>query len=440
MLKITYLSNTKIIVMKNYLFLLLSTVICQLSTAQNVGIGTTTPNSTALLHVDVGTSRTNGLLVTGTFYNPSTVPDLGAGTRMMFYPGKAAFRAGSVDDFRSTSWNNSNVGFLSSAMGYSTIASGYASTAMGNYTTASGGNSTAMGYNTTANGGSSTAMGSNTTASANTSTAMGNSTTASGFSSTAMGYSTIASGYASTAMGYNTTASGINSTAMGNTTIASGDNSFAAGARVSTNGHAGAFFFGDGDPFNKGVRSIGFNDQFAARFNGGYYFISSDVGADIGVQVLAGGNAWVSMCDKNRKENFEPLNGDDILQKLKSIQFSSWNYKTQNPKVHRHYGIMAQDFFHAFGSDKYGTIGNDTTVNPIDMIGIDMAAIQALEKRTAKLNEELKTQKARYAERLEKSENQIAELTRQNEDLAKRLQQLEAFMLRQNKEITVIKN
>ena len=52
---------------------------------------------------------------------------------------------------------------------------------------ASGGFSTAMGSNTTASGGSSTAMGSNTTASGAASTAMGNGTTASGVMSTAMG-------------------------------------------------------------------------------------------------------------------------------------------------------------------------------------------------------------------------------------------------------------
>ena len=121
------------------------------------------------------------------------------------------------------------------------------------------------------------------------------------------------------------------------------------------------------------------------------------------------------MCDENRKENFEPLNGDDILQKIKSIKFSSWNYKTQNPKVQRHYGIMAQDFFHAFGRDKYGAIGNDTTVNPIDMIGIDMAAIQALEKRTAQLtieNREWRMENTKQGAAIEELQTAIKELQR----------------------------
>ena len=118
----------------------------------------------------------------------------------------------------------------------------------------------------------------------------------------------------------------------------------------------------------------------------------------------------MSVSDVNRKENFEPLNGEDVLQKFSKIEFTSWNYKQQDPKVYRHYGIMAQDFYKAFGNDKYGRIGNDTTVNPIDMLGIDMAAIQELEKRTALLSQENKDLKDEMAElklilaRLEKQE------------------------------------
>lgn len=326
---------------------LLTTLNVSKALAQGVGIITTgtPPHADALLHVDLGTSQSTGFLVTGTQTATPTTPNLGAGSRLMFYPGKAAFRAGCVSG---NDWDNVNVGRFSVALGFSTIASGMTSTAMGGGSIASGGNSTAIGAGT------------------------------------------IASGSQSTAMGNATTASGVNSTAIGNQTIASGASSFAAGSKVSTNNKQGSFFFGDSDPNNKGVRPLGFDNQFAARFNGGYYFISSDAGTDIGVQVLAGGNAWLTMCDKNRKENFEPLNGDDILQKIKDMKFSSWNYKTQDPKLHRHYGIMAQDFYSAFGKDKFGEIGNDTTVNPIDMIGIDMAAIQAMEKRTAVLSQENK--------------------------------------------------
>jgi FtsZ-binding cell division protein ZapB len=76
-----------------------------------------------------------------------------------------------------------------------------------------------------------------------------------------------------------------------------------------------------------------------------------------------------------------------VLEKLASIEFSSWNLKGQSPSKFRHYGITAQDFFHLFGRDDYGTIGCDTLVNPIDMMGIAMSAIKGLKICTDQLKE-----------------------------------------------------
>ena len=298
---------------------------------------------------------------------------------MMFYPAKGAFRAGIVNG---TQWNYVNVGL------------------------------------------SSTATGLDTKASATGSTAMGYSTTASNIFSTAMGYGSTASGTSSTATGFFTIASGNSSTAMGDNTIASGNYSFSAGHNVAAN-LDGSFFFGDSDPNGKGVRYLGLTNEFVCRFNGGYYFITGDVGPDIGVQVLHNGNAWVSVCDQKRKENFEKLDGEDVLQKISNINFTSWNYKQQDPKIYRHYGIMAQDFYNAFGKDKYGSIGNDTTVNPIDMIGIDMTAIQALEKRTS----ELKNQHAMLNNKL----SEVDELKKENESLKKSIAQLQTQFDQQQK-------
>ena len=190
--------------------------------AQNVGIGTINP--LARLHItdsSVLFSATGGLpVVQG---NP---PVSGVGRRMMWYPDKAAFRAGYVSG---TYWNKDSIGSFSFAAGYDTRASGIYSTAMGYGTTASADYSTAMGQGTTVSGFSSTAMGQSTTASGYSSTAMGYITSASGNYSTAMGFRTIASGNYSTAMGRSTTASREYSTAMGYATSASGDYSTAMG-------------------------------------------------------------------------------------------------------------------------------------------------------------------------------------------------------------------
>ena len=51
-------------------------------------------------------------------------------------------------------------------------------------------------------------------------------------------------------------------------------------------------------------------------------------------------------------------------------------------KTVRHIGPMAQDFHSAF---QLGGSGNDTTITTTDIDGVNMLAIQALEKRTAEL-------------------------------------------------------
>jgi hypothetical protein len=201
-------------------------------TSGNVGIGTT--GAEFKLTLDKGaTTPDGGILAIGTLSSGATLTTAGAGTRLIWYPRKAAFRAGYVNG---TQWDNANVGVQSIAMGYSTKASGNQSTAMGNVTVASGSMSTAMGASTTASGNQSTAMGQSTTASGDYSTAMGNSTTANGIGSITMGQSTTAGGDQSTAMGYFTTASGTASTAMGDYTTAQPYASLAIGQYNVVNG------------------------------------------------------------------------------------------------------------------------------------------------------------------------------------------------------------
>ncbi|MEO7308963.1 MAG: tail fiber domain-containing protein [Chitinophagaceae bacterium] len=360
--------------------------------AQSVGINTTgaPPNSAALLHVDVGNSN-KGLLVTGAFNGLSTVPDLGAGSRLMFYPRRAAFRAGYAVG---TEWDNAYVGDYSTAMGYNTTASGLISTAMGSSTNASGSGSTAMGRQTTSSGFYSTAMG--------------NSTTAGGASSTAMGLGTTASGGASTAMGVNTTASGDYSTAMGN--------------NVSTNGHVGSFVVGDNSTTT--VFNSGTDNRFTARFDGGYRFYTS---ADLTSScILANGsNAWSTSSSVYLKENFEDVSGEDYLKKIDGFHLTSWNYKKQDPKTFRHYGPMAQDFYAAFGKDNYGTIGNDSTINQSDFLGVNFIAIQALEKRTTELKNQNATQNKKFTEEAEVKNAEVTQLKKENESLKQSFAQLE---------------
>jgi hypothetical protein len=112
------------------------------------------------------------------------------------------------------------------------------------------------------------------------------------------------------------------------------------------------------------------------------------------VTVIEGQVALTFPSDRNKKENFRPVDGEAVLGKLRGLKLTSWNYIGHDPAAFRHYGPIAQEFFAAFGHDGVGTIGTPTTMNSGDEAGILMIAAQALEKRTA----ELKQLEARVAE------------------------------------------
>lgn len=201
----------------------------------NVGIGTNAPQ--AKLHVaDSNVVFTGSLTLPPSPVNP---PISGAGTRMMWYPDKAAFRVGYVDGSR---WDKDSIGLYSFAAGFDTKASSYYSTALGNKTTASNFYSTALGFNTTASGLASTAMGGNSVASGIAATAFGNLTIASGEKSTSMGQNSVASGLYSLATGYGTTASGESSSSFGSDNLAIGVSSTAFGFGNRSRGNFSSSF------------------------------------------------------------------------------------------------------------------------------------------------------------------------------------------------------
>lgn len=391
-------------ILLSILGLFITLTLCQ----AQVGIGTTTPQA----YFNVVQGRT---VLFGQDSN-----QVGSVNKLIWYASQGAFRVGGVTNTywsRSSATDNTNIGQYSFASGYNTratgsssvalgsgsvatgsgtfasgelaTASGHTATAMGYQTTAGGNYATAMGYQTTANGYYATALGNTTTASGLIATAMGLATTASGEKSTAMGFRTTASGEESTAMGYQTTASGDLSTAMGVATTASGYATTAMGYNVSTNGQEGSFILGD---VNSNTYLSSAKNQMTVRFGGGYVFYTSSTATPqstaVGVRLLPGGNAWQTLSDSTRKENFRNVDGVSFLQKIANMRLGSWNYKGQDVTLYRHYGPMAQEFFSAFGHDELGVIGEDKSINQADFDGVSLIAIQALIKEINQLKED----------------------------------------------------
>jgi trimeric autotransporter adhesin len=116
------------------------------------------------------------------------------------------------------------------------------------------------------------------------------------------------------------------------------------------------------------------------------------------VTTIEGQVAYTFTSDRNQKENFRPVDGEEVLGKIQDMKLTSWNYKNNESSQFRHYGPMAQDFFAAFGHDAVGQCGDSVSINSGDEAGIMMVAIQALEKRTTEMealkaeNLSLKTQ------------------------------------------------
>ncbi len=301
------------------------------------GGGTTIPPNFGLL-------QDGGFVARGTF-GTGVIPASNIGTRMMWHPRKAAFRAGQVTV---PAWDDANVGQHSTAFGFNTFATGSASFAAGSGTEATGIGSTAFGVDSRASG--------------NYSTALGTSAVASGDYSLATGAQTTAGGYGTTAMGLYAQA---------------------------TAAHAGSFVFGDASTNAVGTRvePTGQN-QFVARAAGGVYFFSSSSTSPLGpglpgVRLLPNASAWTNLSDENAKENFRDVAPDDVLARIAAMPVREWNYKAQGADI-RHMGPTAQDFRKAFG------LGEDPLgISTIDADGVALAAVRALEARTRETNERL---------------------------------------------------
>ncbi|MBO9613333.1 MAG: tail fiber domain-containing protein [Dyadobacter sp.] len=367
--------------MKRILLASLFVTISYYANAQ-VGIGTLTPR--AGLHV---ADSSVVFAAPGPIGVLKPVPIAGEGRRMMWYVDKAAFRAGYVGSFGTTYWDGPSIGNFSFAAGENTRASGEHSFAVGLATTAAGDQSVALGNNGTAS--ADRAFGFNGTASGVGAVAIGSGAQATSDDALALGPSSIAGGLASVVIGPSiangafAVAIGLQNSARGNFSVALGKN-----ARVR---HQGSIVISDGSAgFSSDSAYSTANNQLTMRFAGGARVFTNQ-GLTSGVEIAAGGGSWSAVSDRRKKENFEVLNTENILRKVAELPLTSWNYKSQ-PVTTRHMGPMAQDFYAAFGLDG---IGNDTTINSSDIDGVNMAAIQALEKRTRQLQEENDQLKAR---------------------------------------------
>ncbi|WP_163867543.1 tail fiber domain-containing protein [Myxococcus eversor] len=285
-----------------------------------------------------------GLLARGEL-GVGAVPMSGKGYRLMWAPSRAAFRAGYADD----EWNDANLGMYSWAGGTKSRASAYGGFAFGDQCLSSG----------------------------TVAVCFGSQNQASGTASFASGASSIASGFGSVAMGYTNSATGQGSIAVGYRVSANADYSTALGHRVTSGGRTGSFIWGDESTTT--VASNTLDNQFMVRAAGGV-FLRTNAALTTGCNLPAGSGVFSCTSDRHQKEDFRHVDGEQLLAKVARLPVETWRYKEEASGV-RHLGPVAQDFRAAFG---LGT--DDTSIGMLDIDGVNMAAIQALERRTRELH------------------------------------------------------
>jgi hypothetical protein len=112
---------------------------------------------------------------------------------------------------------------------------------------------------------------------------------------------------------------------------------------------------------------------------------------------LSAGGTWTNGSSRSFKENFQPLDGGNLLEKIEQVPVESWNYRDTEE---RHIGPVAEDFVSAFD---VGTTLDDGSrdnkyLSTMDVAGVALAAVKELMKKNQNLEEQVRLLEARLAE------------------------------------------
>jgi hypothetical protein len=289
-------------------------------------------------------SSDEGFVSTGAL--GGVIPSTGTGTRMMWYPGKGALRAGSV-----------NTSLIFDHNTYGTIASP--------------GTQWDEAYV--------------------------------GLHSVAVGENVRASGDHGTAFGKESVAAGTSTFAAGEASVATGASSVALGYHAHTNARQGTFVFGDRSTVDT-IRA-GVNHSANWRVSGGFrIFTSSNLSTGVTIQsgasvsnwgqanavistssgaYLSTGGVWTNASSQALKTDFETVEPREILRQVLNLPIRTWRYKSE-PAGERHIGPTSQDFARAFPLS-----GDDQAIGTVDADGVVLAAIQGLHQELEDRDEQV---------------------------------------------------
>lgn len=312
-------------------------------------------------NADLRITGNDGMIGTGAF-NAGMSSNIGTGTRLVWWPSRASFKVGTIDTtnygdsigvYSFSSGRNHRLGKYSAVFGDNCVGGDYViaigrkckATSIGAYPSGTG---VALGDSCLAAGQRCVAIGRGNHAMTATNVAIGQYNKASGAQSIALGYNCNANGYYSTVIGYYGSANLYRSFVYAD-----------ASSSAITNSNA--------------------HYQFLVRASGGTIFYT-DSARTMGVTLFPGGGSWSSVCDKNKKENFSEIDMELVLEKIEKLKIKKWNYRSQANSI-KHIGPTAQDFYALFGVGE-----NNISIATIDMDGVILTGIKAVNKRLINLS------------------------------------------------------
>ena len=302
-------------------------------------------------------------------------------------------------------------GFLNTASGYvATVGGGKSNTASAEYTTIGGG------WSNTASGNRSTVSGGwdNTASNSQSTIGGGRDNTASHI------YTTVGGGYQNTASaGYSTVGGGIQN-------AASGQSSTVGGGRDNTaSGHLGSV---GGGGYNRNLSSrsvilggaydtLNLNANVSMAFGTGVYVSDSfrvvffdsfrsgrlgvnrddrDGGINFPIHVgtstsngngayLTNGGVWTIGSSREFKENFQHIDGRELIKTISNMRVEAWQYKDSEE---RHIGPVAEDFVAAFDVGVVREADGhreDKYLAASDVAGVALVGVQELAKKNQEL-------------------------------------------------------
>ncbi|EGM69342.1 tail fiber domain-containing protein [Shewanella sp. HN-41] len=133
--------------------------------------------------------------------------------------------------------------------------------------------------------------------------------------------------------------------------------------------------------------------SFALLNDKNFQVMTIDNAGNMNVKGTVTANNVLLTSDINKKENFQSINGIEILSAISKLAISKWNYKSQSTSE-QHIGPMAQDFYQLFGLGG----DDDKHISAIDSAGVSLAAIQALYDLNLKKDQQIEELSKRIAD------------------------------------------